>query len=107
MRTFVGVVALLCVVGLVQAQKDGKKPPKDAKKATVDKVDLKDNILVVKWGDGKVSSLTGSNIQSLTGGNFALLSSHTYALAGTYTLTVQVNDVGGITILNTKSITVT
>ena len=59
MRTFVGVLTLLCIVGLASAQKEkGKKPPKNAKKATVDKVDVKDHILVVKWNDGKKASFT-------------------------------------------------
>ena len=59
MQKFVGVLALLCVFGVVDAadkDKKTKKPPKNAKKATVDKVDAKDNILVVKWSDGKKTS---------------------------------------------------
>ena len=61
LRKLLGVIVLLCIVGVVDAQKDkdkAKKPPKNAKKATVDKVDVKNHILVVKWEDDKKTSFT-------------------------------------------------
>jgi hypothetical protein len=58
------------------------------------------------WGDGSTTTVIGGGIAALGKGNFAVLGSHNYAEDGTYTLSVQVSDVGGASISNSRIITV-
>jgi hypothetical protein len=67
---------------------------------------VSDFTAMVRWGDGSSSTVTGGGIVALGGGSFAVLASHTYAEEGACILSVQVSDVGGASISNSRGIRV-
>jgi hypothetical protein len=69
---------------------------------------VSDFTATVSWGDGGTTTVSGSGggIVALGNGAFAVLAGYTYAEEGNYTLSVQVSDLGGASISNSRSINV-